>query len=148
MLIIHEAVVGPYKFTICKDWLAITKDGKELVHLNEQEKGEVIPWLFGELGINTLPTGPIHVNRDYPGLGHPVTAKEAPSRNSKIVDMRPINPPDFSDRRATSTSPVMVGNPDLANSAPDSSADGKQKIFEVGVTDLAAVARKGPQFGP
>lgn len=143
MQIIHEAIVGPYKFTICKDWLAVTQDGKELVHLNAEEKGDIIPWLYQELGghvekVIALPA--------YPSVD--MTVREAP-RNAKVAEAvgKIVNPPDFSERRATQTSPVMVGNPDLAGQSADASADGKQRIFETGVVDLAALARKGAQFG-
>lgn len=53
---------------------------------------------------------------------------------------------ELRNRRASWTSEIKVGDPNLAYSAPSSSRDGRQQIKGLEVTDLGAVAQKDGMF--
>ena len=129
MRVLNEAIVGEYHFVISDDYLNITLRGEEVVHLSYGEAQEVVPWLMTKLG-------------RFKGEEAVIipTSIPDPSTYKQLVPSKPLPSSDsLATRSATQSTPLKTGDPFLA--APESSADGKQKIFGVQTMDLAAEMR-------
>lgn len=139
MKVINEAIVGDYHFVVSDgEYVAVTKGGDEMVHLSMADAQEVIPWLMSKI-LTVRPMGVISTDT-------PLQAVDT-SRKDNIVtnDPKYKNVPSadtLAARGAKTTTPLKVGDPFLAQSAPMTSADGKQAILGVQLTDLAAEIRK------
>lgn len=140
MKIIHEAIVGDYHFIVSMDYLTITKNGEELVHLPQEQMFEAVGWLHAEASavyqaLNKGVVAPVVV---------PETQKEIRETSpDKMVEKRPqgLAKSDMDERRAKVKAPLTLGDPDLAGRAPDASPDGRQRIFGVEDMDLGELAR-------
>lgn len=137
MQIFQEAVVDGYRFTVNSEYLSITRDGESMVHLSHEAAKEVVGWLFGQLG-HTAPA--IHVTAV---VEPPPLRREIPST---AIGMK--GAVDLFAARSASLSPEgrvyaeKIGDPFLADSAPNRSSDGKQAIVGVEVADLAAESKR------
>ena len=133
MKVLNEAIVGEYHFVISDEYLNITLDRQEVVHLSYAEAQEVVPWLMTKLGhykgseaiIEPFKTST--VTPTLPMCGQNTEVKP------KWNDADP-----FVGRSARQSVPMKVGDPFLAESAPLRSKDGKQTIAGVQINDLAA----------
>ncbi len=136
MKVLNEAIVGEYHFVVSNDYLAITLDGKEMVHLSAEEMQEVVPWLMSKVG---LPAPKQYEPKQYIGG----------ENNIKTVPYKMADGPAYSggtvpleSRTAVQKVPMKDTNPFLASSAPSSSSDGKFAVLGVKIDDLAVEAAK------
>ncbi len=161
MKVLNEAIVGDYHFVVSDEYVHIsTKMEPMLVHLSYQEAQEVIPWLYAKLsqyhGATAIlePFKPILADSrrestipvvggqiTLPGKlgGHGIDLKE---RETLQVPMFPDGKDPLANRSAKQTTPMKVGDPFLAGSAPDKSADGKFAVMGIEGTDLGAMAKQ------
>ncbi len=96
-----------------------------MVHLKYSEAQEVVPWLMSKLG-------------QFKGESAVILPSKQPEvRLESAKQWQPVGPDPFAGRSASQTVKVELGNPDLVNSAPMQSADGKQKILGIETMDLA-----------
>ena len=143
MKIIHEAIVGEYHFIYSPEYLVITLDGKELVHLNKDETIDVVSWLAKEAGITfggmyAKPEIPVVVDTSkyeiVRGPSNYPNKYPEPSSYRSGVD-------ELATRRAVTTSPIPITDPFLAGNSPNQNSEGA-RILGVDTIDLARVARE------
>lgn len=131
MVILKQAIVGPYKFTISDEYLAITEQntGNELVVINRDEAEEVVKWLDQEM------FGGVY-KAVYPSNPFP-----EPSSEFVIGATKPMPGPVYEpgERTASQTVELRLGDPNLAY-AGGILPDGRKGIHGVGVTDLGAAS--------
>ncbi len=148
MKVLNEAIVGDYHFVVSDEYVHIsTKMEPMLVHLSYQEAQEVIPWLYAKLSQYQGSTAILEPFKPIPVVGGPTTLLgghgiDLKERETLQVLMFPDGKDPLANRSAKQTTPMKVGDPFLAGSAPDKSADGKFAVMGIEGTDLGAMAKQ------
>ena len=127
MKVLNEAIVGEYHFIISDEYLTITLNREEVVHLSYAEAQEVVPWLMSKIGHYRGSEAIIE-----PFKAPLVVTKPVHSDTKAWVGVDP-----YAGRSSKQSVPMKVGDPFLAESAPMRSQDGKQTITGVHTSDLA-----------
>ncbi len=135
MKVLNEAIVGEYHFVVSNDYLAITLDGKEMVHLSAEEMQEVVPWLMSKVGHTTEP-------KQFIAKAYPLPDRHGVQIVDRQADTYTGGSVPLEARSAVQKVPMKDTNPFLASQAPNSSSDGKFAVLGVRVDDLAVEAAK------
>lgn len=141
MKVIQEAVIGEYHFIVSDDYVAITLRGEEVVHLSREEVSDVIPWLYSKTQTSARILPEVMA---IPAINWDREVAKASKEMAKsyVGGDKPLDSRKVEVSKEARTYLDAIGNPFLANDAPTSSGDGKQRIVGIEVNDLGLEAQK------
>ena len=137
MKIVHEAIINDYHFIVSPDYLVITKDNEELVHLDSKQAEEITTWLWEETKRNPIAVPVSNEKIQYDAVKNYV-GKAAYEKTYTAIPYEP------GDRSAVQTHNSLPGEglPPAENEIP-AFVGGRQRIQAVETVDLGRIRASG-----